>query len=107
MTKVALPAGPTEPISASCQPDGRATETTVNVSDVALTRVPDVPVMVTVKVPVAAVPVAVSVSALVPAVLAGLKEAVTPIGKPEADRLTPALKPFCGFTAMVSVPLAP
>ena len=107
MTKVALPAGPTEPISASCQPDGNATETTVNVSDVALTRVPDVPVMVTVKVPVAAVPVAVSVSVLVPAVLAGLKEAVTPLGKPEADRLTPALKPFCGFTVMVSVPLAP
>ena len=68
---------------------------------------PDVPVMVTVTVPVAAVPLAVSLKALVLVVLVGLKEAVTPLGKPEADNLTLALKPFCGVTVIVLVPLVP
>lgn len=74
---------------------------------VELVRLPDVPVMVTVNVPVAAVMLAVSVNVLVPAVLLGLKEAVTPLGRPEADRLTLPLKPFNGLTVMVLTPLAP
>ncbi len=63
--------------------------------------------LVTVAVPVAAVLLAVSVSVLVPVVLAGLKDAVTPLGSPEADRLTLPVKPFVGFTVIVLVPLLP
>ncbi len=70
-------------------------------------RLPEVPVMVTVTVPVVAVLLAASVKVLVLVVLVGLKEAVTPLGEPEADRLTLPLKPFCGVTLMVLVPLAP
>ena len=62
---------------------------------------------VTVTVPVAAVLLAVSVSLLVLAVLAGLNDAVTPLGRPDADKLTLLLKPFCGVTVMVLAPLAP
>ena len=40
-------------------------------------------------------------------VLVGLKAAVTPAGKPEADKLTLPVKPFCGVTEIVLVPLAP
>ncbi len=58
-------------------------------------------------VPVAAVLLAVSVNALVLAVLLGLNEAVTPLGRPDADKLTLPLKPFCGVTVMVLEPLAP
>ena len=62
---------------------------------------------VTVTVPVAAVLLAVSVSLLVLAVLAGLNDAVTPLGRPDADKLTVLLKPFWGVTLIVLVPLAP
>ena len=63
--------------------------------------------MVTVAAPVVAVLLAVSVSALVVVAEAGLNEAVTPVGSPEADRLTLLLKPFCGVIVMVLVPLLP
>jgi hypothetical protein len=68
---------------------------------------PDVPVTVTVTVPVVAVLLAVSVNVLVLVVLLGLNEAVTPLGRPDADRLTLPVKPFCGVTVTVLVPLAP
>lgn len=58
-------------------------------------------------VPVAAVLLTVSVNVLVLAVLPGLNDAVTPLGRPDADRLTLPLKPLCGVTVMVLVPLAP
>ena len=74
---------------------------------VVFVRLPEVPVMVTVAVPTAAVLLAVSVSVLVLVVLLGLNEAVTPAGKPDADKLTLPLKPFCGVMVMVFVPLAP
>jgi hypothetical protein len=70
----------------------------------------DVPVMVTVDVPVVAVALAVSVNVLVLVVLVvllGLKEAVTPLGRPEADKLTLPVKPFCGVTVIVLVPMVP
>jgi len=70
-------------------------------------NVPEVPVMVTVAGPVVAVLLAVSVSVLVLVVLAGLKLAVTPAGKPEADRLTLPVNPLVGVTVMVLVPLPP
>src|SRR5258708_29892717 len=64
--------------------------------------------MVREKVPVAAVLVALSVRTLVLVALAGLnEEAVTPLGKPATDSATLPLKPFCGVTVMVLVPLPP
>ena len=70
-------------------------------------KLPDVPVIVTGKVPTAAVPAAVRVRVLVVAVVLGLNEAVMPAGKPEADKLTLPLKPNCGVMVMVFVLLVP
>ena len=86
---------------------GTGTGFTVKETVVVFAKLPEMPVMVTVTVPVAAVLLAVSVNVLVPVVLVGLNEAVTPLGRPEADKLTLPLKPFCGVTVMVLVPLAP
>lgn len=58
-------------------------------------------------VPVIAELLAVSFNVLVRPVVLGLKDAVTPLGKTDADRLTLPLKPFSGLTAMVVVPLDP
>lgn len=68
---------------------------------------PETPVMVTVTVPVAAELEAVSVSGLL--LVAGFvpKEALTPEGNPDADRVTLLLKPFDGFIVMVLVPCDP
>ena len=75
---------------------------------VVFVKLPDFPVIVTVAVPVVAVLLAVSVSVLVVAVAGlGLKDAMTPLGRPEADKLTLLLKPFCGVMVIVLVPLAP
>jgi hypothetical protein len=61
---------------------------------VLLERLPEAPVMVTVTVPVVAVLLAESVSVLVLVALLGLNDAVTPLGIPEADKLTLLLNPF-------------
>jgi hypothetical protein len=63
--------------------------------------------MVTVTVPMAAVLLAVSVNVLVVVAGFGLNDAVTPVGRPEADKLTLPLKPFCGVIVIAPVPLAP
>src|SRR6266571_1395675 len=103
-----LPATPTEPTSPSVQTEGSVgIDRTVREIVAVFVKLPDVPVRVTVTVPVAAVLLAVSVNVLVLAVLLGLNEAVTPLGRPDADKLTLALKPFCGLTVMVLAPLAP
>lgn len=60
---------------------------------VVLVELAAVPVMVTTNVPVAAVPLEVSVNVLDVVVLAGLKEAVTPAGRPAADKATEPVKP--------------
>jgi hypothetical protein len=82
---------------------------TVTVSETVVVwlRLPDVPVIVTVDVPVATLPLAVNVSALVLVAELGLNDAVTPLGKPDAARLTLPVKPFCGAMVMVLEPLAP
>ena len=80
---------------------------TVRAIVVVCVRPPDVPVIVTVALPVVAVLLAVSVSVLVLVVLLGLNDGVTPLGRPEADKLTPPVKPFCGLTVIVLVPLLP
>jgi len=74
---------------------------------VVLVKLPDVPIIVTVTVPMVAVLLAVSVNVLT--VLAGfwLNDAVTPVDRPDADKLTLPLKPFWGVTVIVLVPLLP
>ncbi len=67
-------------------------------------RLPDVPVMVTVAVPALAVAPAVSVSTLVEVVGFVANDAVTPVGRPVAAKVTLPVKPFVGFTVMVLVP---
>lgn len=70
-------------------------------------KLPDLPLTVTVTVPNVAVLLAVSVNVLVLFVLLGLNAAVTPVGRPVAEKLTLPLNPFCGVTVMVLVPLLP
>ena len=70
-------------------------------------KLPEIPVTVMVTVPTIAVLLAVSVNVLVLAVLLGLNDAVTPLGRPDADKLTLPLKPFCGVTVMVLAPFVP
>jgi len=74
---------------------------------VVFVKLPDEPVTVTVTVPVAAVLLAVSVKVLLLAVLLGLNDAVTPLGRPDADKLTPPLKPLNGVIVIVLVPVVP
>ena len=80
---------------------------TVNASVVVAVTLPDTPVIVTVDVPVVAVALAVRVSVLVVVVGFGANPAVTPLGRPDALKVTLPLKPFCGVTVMVLVPLLP
>jgi len=70
-------------------------------------RLPDWPVTVTVAAPVAAPALAVKVSVLRVAVLAGLNDAVTPLGRPDIVRFTALLNPFAATMAMPAVPLPP
>lgn len=60
-----------------------------------------------VAVPVAALLATVSVSTLVVVVEAGLNDAVTPLGRPDAARPTLPVKPFNAATDTVLVPLLP
>jgi hypothetical protein len=86
---------------------GVADELTVRASVVVAVRLPDVPVIVTVDVPVVAVALAVSVSTLVPVVGLVPNVAVTPLGRPDAASVTLPVNPFRSFTVMVLVPLLP
>jgi hypothetical protein len=70
-------------------------------------RVPDVPVMVTVEVPVVAVELAVNVTTLVDVVGLVPKLAVTPLGRPEADKVTLPVNPPEAVSVMVLLPLVP
>jgi hypothetical protein len=80
---------------------------TVRLIVVVAVKLPDVPVTVTVVVPEVAPADAVSVNTLVVVVLVGLKDAVTPLGRPEAAKVTLPVKPSRGFTVIVLVPPAP
>jgi hypothetical protein len=62
--------------------------------------------MVTFAVPSAAPPAAVNVKVLVLFVLDGLKDAVTPLGRLDAERLTLPEKLAWGETVIVLAPLA-
>jgi hypothetical protein len=76
----------------------------VRVTVVEWVRLPLVPVMVTVKVPVGVwppLPVKVRVEVPLPATLAGLKLAETPTGSEPVDNETVPLKPFSDVMVMV------
>lgn len=70
-------------------------------------NVPEVPEMVTVDVPAAAVLAAENVTTLVPVAGFVPKAAVTPVGKPAAARVTLPANGLTSVTVMVSVALAP
>ena len=63
--------------------------------------------IVTVAVPAVAVLAAVNVNTLEVVALAGLKDAVTPVGKPLALRATEPLKLLIGVTVIVLLPVVP
>jgi hypothetical protein len=86
---------------------GVAVALTVSATVVVAVRLPEVPVIVTVDVPVVAVELAVSVSTLVPVVGFVPNAAVTPLGRPDAARVTLPLNPPASVTLIVLVPLLP
>lgn len=80
---------------------------TVRATVVVWVRAPLVPVTVTFVVPVVAVLEAVKVRVLVVVVEAGLKLAVTPVGRPLAESVTVPVNPFTGVIVIVLLPVAP
>src|ERR1700739_1459162 len=87
--------------------DDGAAAFTVRPTVVVWVKLPDVPVMVTVVVPVAAVLLAANVRALVPVVGFVPNFAVTPLRRVNVDKGTLPRKPFGGLTVIVSVLLLP
>jgi len=79
---------------------------TVTVTVVVWTRLPEVPVMVRVTVPMAAQLSPLTVRMLPVVVVAGLNDAVTPEGRPLTLRFTAPLKPLRSAIAIAVVPLA-
>jgi len=86
---------------------GAVVEFTVSETLVVAVRLPEVPVIVTVDVPVVAVLLAVNVSTLVPVVGFVPNAAVTPLGKPEAAKVTLPVNPPTSVTEIVLVPVPP
>jgi len=80
---------------------------TVKTTVVAWTRPPEVPVTVSVAVPMATQLLVVTVSVLPVVVVAGLKAADAPEGRPLMDRFTAPLNPLRSATAIMLVPLLP
>ena len=80
---------------------------TVRVITVVRCNVPDVPVTVTLTLPRVAALLAVNVKVLVVVAGLGLKDALTPFGRPDEDKLTLPSKPFCGVMRIVVVPWLP
>lgn len=92
---------------ADSEKSGVAVDEMVSVTVVVCEREPDVPVIVTAFAPVVAVLLAVKVTVLDVVALAGLNDAVTPVGRPDADNATLLLKPFVGAMVIVLEPLEP
>ena len=80
---------------------------TVSAIEVVLVKVLQVPIIVIVALPTAAVLLAVKVNVEDPVALEGLKDAVTPFGKPAAAKLTVPVKPPCGVIVIVVLPVEP
>ena len=85
---------------------GVAAALTVSAIVVLADSAPEVPVIVTVAVPVVAVELAVRLSTLDPVVGFVPNEAVTPLGRPVADSVTLPENPPASVTAIVLVPAA-
>ena len=66
-------------------------------------KLPDVPVILTVNVPVVAVLLALKVAVLVVVEGFGLNEADTPVGRVDVENVTLLLKPFVGLTVIVEL----
>jgi hypothetical protein len=86
---------------------GVAVAFTVRATLVVWVNDPDVPVIVTLAVPVVAVELAVNVTTLVDVVGLVPNVAVTPAGRPDADKVTLPVKPLTGVTLTVLFPLLP
>jgi hypothetical protein len=71
----------------------KACFTTFNAIPMVAVMLPEVPVTITLPVPIVALELAVNVRMLVPVVETGLKDAVTPLGRPDATRLTLPVNP--------------
>lgn len=84
-----------------------ATALTVRERLVVAVREPEVPVIVIVDVPIAVAQLAASVSTLLPVVGLVPKTAVTPLGSPDAARVTLPVNGLTSVTVMVSVALVP
>jgi hypothetical protein len=91
-------------VSVNAKSGGGVTVTVIVTVEV---RLPEVPLTVTVDDLSAAALVAVSVSVLVVVVVAGLNAAVTPVGKPVAAKATVPVKPDCGATVRMVLPVPP
>lgn len=61
-------------------------------------RLPEVPVTVNVLCPIVAELLAIKVIVLLPVVGLGVKDAVTPLGRPDTERLTLPVNPYCEYT---------
>ena len=83
------------------------TTVTASVIVVEFVRLPEVPVIVRVALPVVAELVAVRVRTLEVVAGFGLNDAVTPAGKPDTDKPTLPPKPFCSLMVIVVVTLVP
>lgn len=94
--------GESERLKSGCGPGVIVSDTVVLCE-----RFPDVPVMVIVNVPTVAVDEADKRSVLEVVVGFGLKEAVTPVGIPDAVKLTLPEKLFTGLTVMMDCPEVP
>ena len=108
--KLAPPANPAVPTSPSDQSEGSPLFTapvTVKLTVAELVKLPAVPMIVKVAAPMVAVLLAVRFSVLEAVAGFGLNEAVTPVGRPEADKLILPLNPFCGIKVIVLAPVAP
>lgn len=81
--------------------------TTVIASVAALVSAPEAPVTVRTALPSVAFADALMVSVLFRVLEAALNAAVTPVGNPAIEKLTLAVKPFCGVTVIVLAPLPP
>jgi len=93
-----------ERLAASVKSAGGAT---VRVIPVVALRLPDLPVTVTAAAPTAALAPAVKLNVLAVEALAGLNDAVTPLGRPERVRLTALLNPFVDWTAILAAAAPP
>ena len=107
MVSVALEPSPTDVAVADGASVKLCGAVTVSATAVDAVSEPEVPVIVTVEFPAEAELLAANVTTLVP--VAGLvpNVAVTPLGKPDAARVTAPVKPPASITLIVSVALAP